>query len=154
VSGFVGDIRGKVDSKGRVVLPSAFKKKLSAEGSEKFVVKKDIYDNCLVLYPEREWDRQVALIKKKLNPYNRAHNMFLRKFFKEAVEVELDALNRMLIPKSLLESAGIGKEVVFIGEVDKIEMWAPDELEKVDISQEEFKGLAEDIFKDLTADDE
>ena len=153
MSGYVGDIRGKVDSKGRMVLPSAFKKKMSAEGCDRFIVKKDIYDNCLVLYPEKEWDRQVALIKKKLNPYNRAHNMFLRKFFKEAVEVELDALNRMLIPKSLLESASITKEVVFIGEMDKIEIWAPEELEKANISQEEFKDLAEEIFKDLTPDE-
>jgi MraZ protein len=146
VAGFVGDIRGKVDSKGRVVLPSAFKKKMEG-ASSKFIVKKDIFDNCLVLYPEDEWQRQVEIIRKKINAYNRQHNLFLRKFFKEAVEVELDSLNRLLIPKSLLESAGISKDVVFIGEVSKIEIWSPDELEKNIISQDEFAKLAEDIFK-------
>jgi len=153
LSSFVGDIRGKVDTKGRVVLPSAFKKKLSGEGGEKFIIKKDIFDNCLVLYPEKEWNNQISLIKKRLNPYNRVHNKFLRKFFKEAVEVELDALNRILIPKMLLESAGIKKDVVFIGEIDKIEIWDPNELEKASISQEEFKKLAEDILKGLTIDE-
>ena len=153
MSSFVGDIRGKVDPKGRVVLPSAFKKKLSGKGSEKFIIKKDIFDNCLVLYPEKEWNNQISLIKKRLNPYNRVHNKFLRKFFKEAVEVELDALNRILIPKMLLESAGIKKDVVFIGEIDKIEIWDPNELEKASISQEEFKKLAEDILKGLTIDE-
>ena len=153
MSSFVGDIRGKVDTKGRVVLPSAFKKKLSGEGGEKFIIKKDIFDNCLVLYPEKEWNNQISLIKKRLNPYNRVHNKFLRKFFKEAVEVELDALNRILIPKMLLESAGIKKDVVFIGEIDKIEIWDPNELEKASISQEEFKKLAEDILKGLTIDE-
>jgi len=148
VTGFVGDIRGKVDSKGRVVLPSAFKKKLEGNVA-KFVVKKDIFDNCLVLYPEDEWKRQVEIIRSRINPYNRQHNLFLRKFFKEAVEVELDALNRLLIPKALLESAGIAKDVVFIGEVSKIELWNPDELEKNIISQDDFAKLAEDIFKGI-----
>ena len=148
VTGFVGDIRGKVDSKGRVVLPSAFKKKLEGNVA-KFVVKKDIFDNCLVLYPEDEWKRQVEIIRGRINPYNRQHNLFLRKFFKEAVEVELDALNRLLIPKALLESAGIAKDVVFIGEVSKIELWNPDELEKNIISQDDFAKLAEDIFKGI-----
>ncbi len=148
VTGFVGDIRGKVDSKGRVVLPSAFKKKLEGNIS-KFIVKKDIFDNCLVLYPEDEWKRQVEIIRSRINPYNRQHNLFLRKFFKEAVEVELDALNRLLIPKALLESAGITKDVVFIGEVSKIELWNPEELEKNIISQDDFAKLAEDIFKGI-----
>lgn len=148
MTGFVGDIRGKVDSKGRVVLPSAFKKKLEGNIS-KFIVKKDIFDNCLVLYPEDEWKRQVEIIRSRINPYNRQHNLFLRKFFKEAVEVELDALNRLLIPKALLESAGITKDVVFIGEVSKIELWNPEELEKNIISQDDFAKLAEDIFKGI-----
>ena len=148
VTGFVGDIRGKVDSKGRVVLPSAFKKKLEGNIS-KFIVKKDIFDNCLVLYPEDEWKRQVEIIRSRINPYNRQHNLFLRKFFKEAVEVEFDALNSLLIPKALLESAGITKDVVFIGEVSKIELWNPEELEKNIISQDDFAKLAEDIFKGI-----
>ncbi len=148
MTGFVGDIRGKVDSKGRVVLPSAFKRKLESNIS-KFIVKKDIFDNCLVLYPEDEWKRQVEIIRSKINPYNRQHNLFLRKFFKEAVEVELDALNRVLIPKALLDSAGIAKDVVFIGEVSKIELWNPNELEKNIISQDNFAKLAEDIFKGI-----
>ena len=148
MTGFVGDIRGKVDSKGRVVLPSVFKKKLEGNIS-KFIVKKDIFDNCLVLYPEDEWKRQVEIIRSRINPYNRQHNLFLRKFFKEAVEVELDALNRLLIPKALLESAGITKDVVFIGEVSKIEIWNPEELEKNIITQDDFAKLAEDIFKGI-----
>jgi MraZ protein len=112
------------------------------------VVKKDVFENCLVLYPYDEWQTQVAIIRKRLNPYNKTHNLFLRKFYKDTVEVSLDSAGRLLVPKNILQSANIEREVIFVGQDDKIELWNKSEYEKVDISQENFAELAEDIFKD------
>ena len=48
---FIGEYTCKVDAKGRIMLPSAFKKQLPAAAQEKFVVKRDVFENCLVMYP-------------------------------------------------------------------------------------------------------
>ena len=147
MTNFIGDYIGKIDAKGRFVFPAPFKKQMDG-GVERFVIKKDVFENCLVLYPYDEWKKQVALIRKRLNPYNRSHNLFLRKFYKDAVEVSFDSAGRLLVPKNILQSANIEKEVVFVGQDDKIEMWNKEEYEKMDISQEEFSSLAESIFSD------
>ena len=98
---FIGDYTCKLDAKGRVLLPAAFKKQMGNSIQEKFVIKKDIFEKCLVLYPDAEWQRQNKLISKQVNPYNREHNMFLRKFFKDTYDVFLDNSSRILIPKRL-----------------------------------------------------
>jgi MraZ protein len=142
---FIGDYNCKTDEKGRVMLPGAFKKALSADAKDTFVVKKDIYEKCLVLYPLDEWNRQVEIMRANLNPYNKEHNTFLRLFYKGTAEIELDASNRLLIPKRLLEEAGIGKEAVLAGQNDKIEIWAKETYDGIDIG-DDFASLAQKIM--------
>jgi MraZ protein len=142
---FIGDYNCKIDDKGRVMLPSAFKKALSAKARDTFVIKKDIYEKCLVLFPIDEWGRQVELIRANLNPYNKEHNTFLRGFNKGSAELELDATNRLLIPKRLLEETGISKDVVMAGQDGKIEVWAKEAYEKIDVG-DNFAQLAQKIM--------
>lgn len=146
---FIGDYDCKVDVKGRVMLPSAFKKQLSASAANIFIVKKDIYEPCLVLYPLDEWERQNEIIRSNINPYNREHNQFVRNFFKGTAEVELDATNRFLIPKRLLDEAGIDKDVVLAGQDAKIEIWAKESYEKLG-SEADFASLAEKIMGSIS----
>ena len=49
---FLGNIEAKTDAKGRVFLPSVFRKVLQASGEELLVLRKDIDQKCLVIYPE------------------------------------------------------------------------------------------------------
>jgi MraZ protein len=142
---FIGDYTCRIDEKGRAMLPSAFKKALSAEAKDTFVVKKDIYEKCLVLFPKDEWERQVEMIRANLNPYNREHSTFLRGFYKGTAEVELDATNRLLVPKRLLEEAGIGKEAVLAGQDGKIEMWAKEAYDSIEVG-DQFADLAQKIL--------
>ena len=109
---FIGEYNCKIDEKGRLLLPMAFKKQMSSAANDTFVVKKDIYEKCLSLYSFDEWERQVSIIRQNLNPYNREHNAFLRGFYKGTAEVTLDNSNRILIPKRLLQEADIDKEIV------------------------------------------
>ena len=142
---FIGDYTCRLDEKSRLMLPAAFKKQLSPEARDTFVIKKDIYEKCLVLFPLDEWERQVALIRANLNPYNKEHNTFLRGFYKGTAELSLDATNRLLIPKRLLDEAVIAKEAVLAGQDGKIEVWAKDAYENIDVGKG-FTGLAEKIM--------
>ena len=101
---FIGDYACKVDAKGRIILPMAFKKQMPAGAQDHFVVRKDIFDRCLVLYSIEDWNRQLEKIRSRINPYNREHNVFLRNFFKGTAELSLDSNNRLLIPRRLLET--------------------------------------------------
>jgi MraZ protein len=143
---FIGDYTCKVDVKGRIILPMAFKKQMPAEARDQFVVRKDIFENCLVLYSIEDWDRQLDKIRRRINPYNREHNKFLRNFFKGTAELTLDSNNRMLIPRRLLEIIGVDRDVVLAGQDGRIEIWAAAAYEKIDMPAGDFANLAEKLM--------
>lgn len=143
---FIGDYPCKVDVKGRIILPVAFKKQMPAAAQDSFVVRKDIFENCLVLYALDDWNRQLEKIRKKINSYNREHNMFLRNFFKGTAELTLDNNNRMLIPRRLLDIIGAQRDVVLAGQDGRIEIWAAAAYETIGISAEAFADLAEKLL--------
>jgi MraZ protein len=150
MTNFIGDYICKIDTKGRVMLPAALKKQMSLTDADRFVIKKDIFARCLVLYPIEEWERQNRIIRAKVNPYKKEHNQFLRAFYKGTADVILDGNNRLLIPKRLLEIIGINnKEVVLAGQYNKIEIWPKDAYERIDGSDDEFASLAEKILGNL-----
>ena len=143
---FIGDIACKLDGKGRFLFPAVFKKQINSSVIDKFVVKKDIFENCLIIYPFIEWQKQVDLIRKKINPYNKEHSKFLRGFYKNTAEITLDSNNRLLIPKRLLQITGIKKEMLLVGIDSKIEIWAKEIYEKIEHNDEDFAQLAEKIL--------
>jgi MraZ protein len=146
---FIGEHTCKLDPKGRLLFPASFKKQMTGSNQEKFVIKKDIFENCLVLFPNAEWERQIRVIRKKINPYKKEHNIFLRRFYKGMAELQLDASNRLLIPKRLLDEIEADKDLVMAGQFGKIEIWAREKYERIEISDDEFAGLAEDIMEGL-----
>ena len=146
MSTFIGDYTCRLDSKGRVILPAAFKKQMPSAAEDRFVVRRDIFDKCLVLYSIDDWNRQLDKIRSRINPYNREHNIFLRNFFKGTAEVSLDSSNRLLIPRRLLDLAGIGKDVVLAGQDGRIEMWAEEVYAHIDMPSDDFANLAEKLL--------
>lgn len=128
------------------MLPAAFKKSLTQASNERFVIKKDIYAKCLVLYPLDEWEQQLQMIRERINPYDREHSQFLREFFKGSAEITLDNTNRLLIPKRLLDEAEIEKEVVLAGQFGKIELWSKKLYDQSGISADEYASLANNIL--------
>ena len=146
MASFIGDYTCKVDVKGRIILPMAFKKLMSADATDHLVVKKDIFENCLVLYSIEDWNRQLEKIRKNINPYNREHNMFLRNFFRGTAELMLDNNNRMLVPKKLLDCIGAERDVILSGQDGRIEIWAADSYDKIEIATEDFANLAEKLM--------
>jgi MraZ protein len=99
-----------------------------------------------VLYSIEDWNQQLEKIRSRINPYKREHNLFLRNFFKGTAELSLDSNNRLLIPKRLLELAGIFRDVVLAGQDGRIEIWASDVYDKIDMPADEFANLAEKLM--------
>ena len=124
----------------------AFKKQMPANAQDHFVVRKDIFENCLVLYSIEDWSRQLDKIRKRMNPYNREHNMFLRNFFKGTAELSLDNSNRLLIPKRLMDLIGAKRDVVMAGQDGRIEIWAAAAYDKIDMAAGDFADLAEKLL--------
>jgi MraZ protein len=143
---FIGDYTCKVDVKGRIILPMAFKKQMPADARDHFVVRKDIFEKCLVLYALEDWNRQLERIRKRINPYKREHNTFLRNFFKGTAELTLDSNNRLLVPKRLLEIIGAERDVVLAGQDGRIEIWAADVYEGIEMPADDFASLAEKLM--------
>ena len=143
---FIGDYTCKVDEKGRVTLPSAFKKQMDSVSGDRFVVKKDIFEKCLVLYPFDEWERQNRMIRERINPYNKEHNKFLRNFYRGTAELTLDGNSRLLIPRRLLDLVEASREVIMAGQDGKIEIWASHLYDQMEESEDDFAMLAEKIM--------
>ena len=140
---FIGDYTCKVDVKGRIILPMAFKKQMPADAQDHFVIRKDIYENCLVLYALEDWNRQLETFRKRLNSYNREQNKLLRNLFKGTAELSLDNNNRILVPKRLMDLIGAERDVVLAGQDGRIEIWPADRYNEIDLPANEYENLAE-----------
>jgi len=143
---FIGDYPCKVDDKGRVILPASFKKQMPTASEDRFVVRKDIFESCLVLYTLDDWSLQLEKIRSRINPYNREHNRFLRNFFMATAEVTLDNNSRMLIPRRLLDMAGITRDVIMAGQDGRIEIWPEDSYGPASMLPGDFADLAERLL--------
>jgi MraZ protein len=143
---FLGNIEAKTDAKGRVFLPATFRKMLQASGGETLVLRKDIFQDCLVLYPEIVWNEQMDLLRSRLNRFNAQHQQIFRQFVSEVEMVTLDGNGRFLIPKRYLQMAAIQQEVKFIGMGDTIEIWANERVEASKMESEEFGKALEEIM--------
>jgi len=143
MTGFIGEYHCKIDSKGRLLLPSELRKQLSPENQEQFVISRGV-DECLSLYTVSEW----GIVMNKLRSLNRfkiKDRKFARMFQKGATKVPVDSNSRILLPKSLLSWASIQKEIVIVANVDLWEIW----------DKAKYKALMKenwDEFDDLAAD--
>ena len=140
---FYGKYTSKLDDKGRLVLPAPLKGVLPEGGDMRFVVRKDIFANCLEMYTYEEWERQAAEVRARLNFFNVEHATFWRAYMWDCVIVEPDAkFGRISISKELLDRIGVQKEVEFVGNGFKIEIWAKERYEASRISNEDFVNIA------------
>lgn len=143
---FLGNIEAKTDAKGRVFLPSAFRKVLQTGGEECLVMRKDVFQPCLVLFPESVWNKQMDELRSRLNRWNRDHQRIFRQFVSDVEAVALDGNGRFLIPKRYMEMAGIRQGVKFIGMGDCIEIWSDANTDKPFMEPDEFGAALEEIM--------
>ena len=147
MSSFIGDNTCKADNKCRVVVPASFRKAMVASCQSVFVLRKNVFEKCLDMYPMDEWERMIADIRSKLNLFNAKHVAFLREFSRGTQEVEMDTNGRVLLPRKMLEEVGIDKEMVFAGQDVLIQVWDAKTYEEVAVGPDVLSDLAKEIFK-------
>ena len=143
---FLGNIEAKTDTKGRVFLPVAFRKVLTGIGETNIVMRKDVFQKCLVLYPENVSTSQMASLREKLNRWDKNEQTLFRQFVSQAEIITLDASGRFLIPKKYMQMASIDQAVKFIGMGDTIEIWAAENEEEQFMDTEEFGKALEELL--------
>ena len=143
---FLGNIEAKTDVKGRAFLPAIFRKVLQAQGEEVLVLRRDVFQKCLVLYPESVWNERLDMLKNQLRTWKPVHQQMFRQFVSEAEVVSLDGNGRFLISKRLLKAAEIDQGIQFIGMDDTIEIWSPKNLKQTLKTDEEFGQEFENIM--------
>lgn len=146
MTGFFGRHTAKVDDKGRLVIPSAIKGVVPADQMT-FVIRKDMYSNCLEMYTFQEWANMSQAVRSKLDlAFDEEHIRYWRTYMSDTIQVVPDAkLGRITIPKEILEKAGIDKEVVFLGVDYKVEIWAKEKIDGGRLSAEEFRQMGKKI---------
>ena len=130
---FLGNIEAKMDTKGRAFLPATFRKVLQGGGDERLVLRKDVFQPCLVLYPESVWNEQMDAMRARLNR-------------SEVELLTLDGNGRFLIPKRYQRMAAIEQDIKFIGMGDTIEIWSNSKTEEQQMTPEDFGQALEELM--------
>jgi len=116
---FMGTYTPKLDDKGRLFLPAKFRDRL-AEG----LVVTQGQENCLVVWPEDVF-MQEAQRAQQTPMTQRGARDYARVLFAGAEQGTPDKQGRVSIPPLLRAYAGLDKDVVVIGVMDRIEIWDP-----------------------------
>ncbi len=142
----VGHFSCKLDSKGRLMVPSDFKEQLGEQADEGFVLRPGLFNHCLELFTRKDWDEVQAKLRASLSPFNPQHEAVIRKYNAGARLAKLDANGRLQIPKDLLERAALVKEVVVSAVTTKMEIWDKALYDQM------VEGLDNDLFLQILSD--
>lgn len=137
---FMGQYEHSIDAKGRIIIPVKYREDLG----ELFVVTRGL-DGCLFLYPQNEWQSFVQKLQQL--PSSQSTRKIQRQFLSKAMEVTLDKQGRILIPALLRETASLEKDVVFVGMMNRVEIWDKGRLEEQEM--EEDDAVLEEALDDL-----
>ncbi len=135
---FLGNIEAKIDTKGRIFVPAAFRKILQSFSQNALILRKDIFQDCLVLYPSDVWEEEVAKLRSRLSRWNREEQALFRQFVVDAERLEMDANGRILISKRYCQMVGITSEVRLLGIDNTIEIWTNEALDKTLVPVDDF----------------
>ncbi len=144
--GFIGEYEATLDSKGRFLLPAGVKKQLPEGEMPVFVVNRG-FEKCLSMYPVQSWKPLYESIST-LNDFDPKVREFRRFFLNGAMQLELDSAGRILLPKSLMEYAGLEKDIVLVSAMNKMEIWDKNKYQQFfdNFSPESFSSLAAEVM--------
>ena len=134
-----------IDVKGRVIIPSRFKNILKADKVYGVMVSNK--DDCLYAYAFSQWEKVESKI---LSAKTSAMGEFRRFFLGNSSECMCDKQDRILIPKSLREYANLEKDIVLVGNLDRFEIWARDQWDKINKKMEQ-KLKKEEVREEIAS---
>jgi MraZ protein len=143
---FIGSFKYSIDAKGRVSIPAKLRKFVDPKSNDAFVMTRGTA-KCIDVYPMNFWEDLVQTKLSQLNSFEPKEAMFLRMFLQQAAEDKLDTQARLLVPKNLIDYAEIGKDVLIIGAIKKIEIWNPQIYEDyLKTSELSFEEIAKQVM--------
>ncbi|MEL7341557.1 MAG: division/cell wall cluster transcriptional repressor MraZ [Bacteroidota bacterium] len=143
----IGEYDCRLDDRGRFMLPADLRRQLPEDQQTDFVVNRGL-DKCLVLYPTAVWDQELKHIQSR-NFFLKDNRAFKRMYLNGARKLGLDSNARLLLPKRLLDYAGIEKEVVLVSQIDRIEIWDTQTYQDwLAGAEDDFEALVEKVMGD------
>jgi MraZ protein len=137
----LGNYPAKINFKGRTAIPAKYRSQLG-----KKIILGQWYENCLVIVSQNQWQELLKQIEQK--PFISAPSRETDRFLVGgAFEIEPDNQGRFVIPSSLREYAGLKGEVVFVGLLNRLEIWDKTKWEK---HQKYLDEHAEEIAEKLS----
>ena len=129
-------------------MPAKFRQVLSKDNKNTFVMTRGM-DACVWVYPLNQW-LEIEKSLRSLSSLSKIHRTFVRNTARYATPSTYDKQGRITIPPSLVDYAGLGKDVLIIGMVNKMEIWDTKNLEKtekeaLEIDLAEYDDLAQKI---------
>jgi len=142
MSTFIGKYEAKADVKGRIFIPSVYRKLLPDGEKERVVMRKDVENECLVIFPEHVWNEKVEDFKSKLDEWNPKDQLLLMQFVSAAEWLDIDSQGRVLISKKNQQSICVeNSEVLFVGMIDRFAIWSKSKYETAKMSSTDFAAL-------------
>jgi MraZ protein len=147
MSGFIGEYSCKLDEKGRLSLPSKLRAQFPESAGNQLVVNRG-FEKCLVLFTKESWLAETARLNDVDDFMSPEIRRFKRIFTNGANLVQIDGAQRILIPKKLLEYAGLQTDLVLNAFSNKVEIWSLENYEKeLDVNADEMSTLAQNFFQ-------
>ncbi len=126
-----GKYEHTIDAKGRIIVPSKIREGLG----DSFIVTLGL-DGCLYIFSDDGWDKFTEQLEKL--PGTKEIRQTKRYFMANAAQCDIDKQGRTLVPGALREKAGIDKEVVLVGMIDKVELWSKERFDAQNESIDSF----------------
>jgi MraZ protein len=119
---FRGQTKVTIDSKGRLAMPTRYRDRIAERSNGRLIATIDLTDKCVLIYTAPEWEEFERKLQKLpgLKPSSRR---LLRLMVGSAAEIELDAQGRVLLPANLREHAGITRQALLVGQLNRFELW-------------------------------
>jgi len=146
---FQGHSISNLDEKGRIIIPSKFRKHITSEANDIMYVTLG-RDKCLWLFPSYEWTKLLKILSK-INPFKKDEIKMKREILKPVEELNIDSQHRILIPQNLLQLVEIKKEVLLIGQIEKIELWNEEVYNKyVESSPDTYEDVMDRVMGNIS----
>ena len=139
---FIGQVQSKTDEKGRIFVPSSYRRVLKEMSSPRIIMRRDTDNECVIFYPEPVWNKKVNALRDVLDEWNAEDQMLLMQFMSDAEILEPDTQGRVLITKQNLQLIGAKQNVLIVGMLDRFALWAPETYAQKSMGQ---KALADKI---------
>lgn len=119
-------------------MPSRYREELIERCEGQLVITIDLVDPCLCIYPLPDWERVEAQLSQMPSLRSETRQLY-RLLIGSAVDLELDGSGRLLIPARLREQAGLAKQVMLVGQLNKFQLW--DEKEWNDLLSADLEDI-------------